>query len=99
MWICKQCGEKNNNSNRKCHGRNCKGTLEFDAKAKPIIGKERESTLDICPRCRRERLWYKAGRYRLKTLWQCTGCHKKAIQITPYEKKPEMEVVENAEIC
>jgi len=37
MWLCKNCGEKNNNSSLKCHGQNCNADREYAALELPEL--------------------------------------------------------------
>ena len=51
MWICSNCGYKNNNSNKRCHGHNCKAESQFESK------KQTKVVLDECPKCLKETIF------------------------------------------
>ena len=48
MWICSNCGYKNNNGNKRCHGHNCKAESQFESK------KQTKLVFDECPKCLKE---------------------------------------------
>ena len=78
MWLCKNCGFKNNISSLKCHGISCKADREHAAFEQTInIKKEKEEkkVYDWCPKCLRDTFFTQA-RFKGKQAWRCTRCKK-----------------------
>jgi len=83
VWICKECGHKNNNSNLKCHGVKCKAERITSAVEQPPQVKklkEVEKVYDACPKCHKDTIWI-ATRFKGKKAWRCTSCQRTAILI------------------
>jgi len=95
MWLCKNCGYKNNNASLKCHGVNCKAEREHAAIEQPhsvTKQKEAKKVYDFCPKCHKDTFW-DAARFKGKKAWRCTSCHKIAFLIG--KPKPMPVEVEN----
>jgi hypothetical protein len=83
MWLCSNCGHKNNNSNLKCHGINCKAERNYAAIEQPIkVIKEKgmKKVYDFCPKCHKDTFWTPA-RFKGKQAWRCVSCKKVAFLI------------------
>lgn len=77
MWICKECGFKNNNSSKRCHGNECKVERQFGAIELPkvlTVKKEKEYRA-FCPKCGRPVVVVKSGRLKFRVIWRCNSCH------------------------
>lgn len=105
MWLCSQCGFKNNNSSKRCHGKDC--MIERGK----MPQKEAKKVIDFCPKCNKETIFtferkkmvereestLEGGR-RVKTVvekrFRCSECNSLCRQVGKSKKIPE--VIENA---
>jgi hypothetical protein len=94
MWECKQCGTKNNNSSKRCHGENCKALREYEAIELPTqLTKQKDTKMvyDRCPKCWKDRYWVKT-KYKNKKAWRCVDCDSLAFLIGKPKPFPEVQV-------
>jgi hypothetical protein len=94
MWQCKRCKTNNNNSSKKCHGKNCKGIREQTALELPTeivkAKQEMEQTVyDFCSVCMKDQYFSKTIKKSFRQLWRCHGCHKTFMKIGKSKPKPE----------
>lgn len=93
MWLCKQCGYKNNNSSERCHGENCKALRNTEALELPTVlineKKEMDKTVyDWCSVCAKDQFFSKIKRVRFRMMYRCHGCHKTFVKIGKNKPKP-----------